>query len=126
MWFFALLLFFMASETGGPGDVYYSTGKAFGKPDDPDYWWLGVAVEEVFGTPGRQIFAGPYVNRAQAQAAALLHSRGQLGDKWNYGYQASPHGTGYWVWRRAGLAGPFATAALARDWLIAEEDEGRA
>jgi hypothetical protein len=115
MWLFFLLLMFVVSDPGGPGDVFYATAKAPGKPADPDYWWLGIA--------GEKIFAGPYVNVDQARAAALLHARGQLDDVWATDYQASPHGTGYWAWRRQGLSGPFTTQAAAHEWI--EEQEGR-
>lgn len=116
MWILAVLLLFMASETGGEGDVYYSTGKAPGQPDQPDYWFLGIG--------GEGPFAGPYVNREQARKAAYAHARGRLGDAWYTDYQASPHGTGFWAWRRRGLAGPFSTPTQAAAWIAVEEGQG--
>lgn len=108
MWMLALLFVFMASDPAGPGDLYINQ-QADG------YWYLGRYEEG--------IVAGPYVNVEQARAASALAARGQLDDTWAIDYQASPFGTGYWAWRRTGIAGPFETHAVALEWV--REEEGR-
>lgn len=103
MWMLALLFVFMASDPAGPGDIYISQG-----PDG--YWYLGRHDEG--------IVAGPYVTQEHAARASRHAGYGELtDDQWWVHYYASPFGTGYWAYRRSGLAGPFDTMNEALDWV---------